>query len=785
MPWLGPKTDMSINAGDLELDPGAQEGEYLIQDGANDYFDTGFVARWRINCIFAAQEGAVSPADDTNEIKVRLFISLNSNNPAAGPDWSPFIPYLPAHYECRYYRIKAVVKVEDAFGNLPKFIDLVPSHTNDGSLPQMAAVDDIEDEPVGTEEVGHRYLVDPSPAGIFIGHGNQIAELIDKTANVWRYFLPVKDQEVYNLANSWKYIYEGGDYAAGSWVPRGLDTTNPEKDKFTGAMTVVGAKSQLWDTDGGGDIGTLTLSRPDEIHAKSRITINGVDVVAGGGATYYQILDSTATAVDIQTALNDADTYVVFLKPGSYALGANNISIPAQKSLVGLGGVYQGTGAGADLTITVNATQRVQMADSSRLENLKLRFSSTSTAGNEMVETGTNDGCVIRGVNFDGSAVGAGNGIASQAILGRVKIVSHCEFYRCRGVYANSASDNEGGPSEISFIQYDGTIGDGSPLNSGVRSAVAMRIHDITGIGGYATVYSQGSFSFISDIYSQNTSDYGVFVTGNANHVHHVHVESGTMYGVSVAGARYTVSDIHVTNCARYGFWGNTNTECTFESIETNGCGTASFFQSIVFTAPLDCTLTGISSLDSAHGGIVVTNSLHCNMTGINSKLSSSVGILFSSFIAQSYNSLSGVQAYDNGSHGVHFQGAGSDWAISGVESWGNSGDGVRMEQVASGSLTGLTVNDNGGDGLLLSSNVNYFAISSVMAQGNGSDGIEVVAGAVGITLSSITTQGNTGNGVNGGAAGGAANNTLHGHVSHADGTNRTLGAGWNSADLW
>lgn len=281
MAWIGLKTDMTVSSGDLELDPGAQLGEYLLQDGANDYFDTGSVGRWRVNCIFNAQEGAVSPDNDTNEISVRLFISLTSLDPGDDADWSDFVPYVPGEYECRYYRIKGVVKVEDAFQNQPKITEMTPSHTPVGSLPHAASVDAILEEPAGTEEVGYRCLVDPSPTGIFVGHGDKVAELVDSTNDTWEYFLPVRDQELWVLSTDWKYVYELADYPGGNWVPRGLTSTTPEKDKFAGGVQVIGVKSIDWGTDGGGNVGNLPSNRPDYVHAKTGMTINGVAVIAG------------------------------------------------------------------------------------------------------------------------------------------------------------------------------------------------------------------------------------------------------------------------------------------------------------------------------------------------------------------------------------------------------------------------------------------------------------------------------------------------------------------------
>lgn len=279
MAWLGGKDGMVVDAGDLRLEAGAQEGTYLLQDGGggNAFVDTGTVGRYRIHCQFDAKESGGVTGDDSNEIEVKLEIDLAT---AAGPAWTGWEPYLPGEYTCRWYRIRATVRVEDAFQNRPRLLRFEHSNTPIGSVPMAASVDDLVNVPTGAEAHGTRYIVIAVGAGDFTLKEDQIAELIETTVRTWEFAIPVDRQEVYDLASGWKYRYEG-NFPAGSWVPRGLDVTNPEEDKFVGAETVVGAKNKLWDTDGGGDIGQVGANRPDNVHAKTGMTINGVSVVAG------------------------------------------------------------------------------------------------------------------------------------------------------------------------------------------------------------------------------------------------------------------------------------------------------------------------------------------------------------------------------------------------------------------------------------------------------------------------------------------------------------------------
>ncbi len=254
MPWLGTKTRMSVVAGDLELDAGAMEGSYLIQEGVNDYVDTEAVGRYRINWQFEAEEGIASVGDDTNEIKIFTEISLNSLDPATPGDWSAFVPYLPGEYDCKYYRLRATVEVSPAYENRPKFLRFEHSHTPVGSVPHAASIDDSVTEPTGSEELGTRYLVLSPATGDFTGKEKQLAELVETTDRTWEFHIPIDGQEVYDKATRWKLKYEG-DFLTGQWVERdyyrnqnasdGLSTTSSntfiQKLTMTTALLLTGA----------------------------------------------------------------------------------------------------------------------------------------------------------------------------------------------------------------------------------------------------------------------------------------------------------------------------------------------------------------------------------------------------------------------------------------------------------------------------------------------------------------------------------------------------------------
>jgi hypothetical protein len=768
--------------GDLELDAGAAEGSYLLQDGANPYVDTGAVGKYRINLQFDAKSSGGAVSDETNEVEIILEIDLATT---AGPIWQGWQPYLPGEYECRWYRIRATVKVDPAYENRPKFLRFEHSHTPIGAVPMAAAVDNLVTAPTGSEPMGTRYIVIATASGPFTGKEDQIADLVETTGNTWEFFIPINRQEVYNLSNGWKYRYEGS-YAAGSWVPRGLDNSNPEEDRFIGAITVVGAKDLLWDTDGGGDIGASGASRPDYVHAKTGMTINGVPVSTG--AAWYQVLDSTATASDINTALADAGTFVVFLEPGTYSLGNNNISIPAQKALVGLGGVFQGSGAGADLTIEVDATNRVQMASGSRLENVKLRFASTSTAGNEMIETSTNDGVVIRGVNVDGSAVGAGNGIVSWAIRGAVKEVTHCSFFRCAGIYVDQTTQDEGGKSEFGWIHWTAHLTDVSISMLGIQiDSGPVWVHDVHGENGYGTLYVNNANDILADrIWCESNDIYSIYWTGNDGILSGVYVDGGN-YGSRISGHRMVISDFYVRDTINRGFWFETGDDCSFESIHAYNCGGTSN-TGIHIQGSIRSTLTNISSYSAGGPGIYMNTLQRCTVSGVNASEGGSSGTGHHGIYIDTcpYSSFSALTGYDNNfGHGIFFNGS-DHISASGLSAYGNGQHGIVIAVTDRSSFSSLSANNNGIDGVLLSATCDYNTVAGISSSANTGDGMQVSAGAQGNMIGNLMTQGNGAWGFNGGNAGGAANNTLHGHVSHADTSgNRTLGTGWNSADLW
>jgi hypothetical protein len=72
--------------------------------------------------------------------------------------------------------------------------------------------------------------------------------------------------------------------------------------------------------------------------------------LAGIPPLYSQVLDSTSTLSDINTALADSNTHIVYLKPGNYNHPFAQITVPAGKQLIGLTSVMGDVGGTLDYT---------------------------------------------------------------------------------------------------------------------------------------------------------------------------------------------------------------------------------------------------------------------------------------------------------------------------------------------------------------------------------------------------------------------------------------------------
>lgn len=595
-------------------------------------------------------------------------------------------------------------------------------------------------------------------------------------------------------------------------------------------LTIVGSsKNLLWDTDKGGNIGASGANRPNIIYADQVIAGTGMcklltdrvnlydnaasppgslqegdlwydDVglnyydgsatkpAMGFGVNNFTVLSNSATASEINTALSNYD--IVYLETGANDLGNNNLSIPAQKTLIGLGGVYQGTGGGTDLTIQVDSTHRVQMASSSRLENLKLRFASTSTAGNEMIETSTNDGVVIRGVNVDGSAVASGAGIVSWAIMGAVKEVTHCYFVKCAGINIDTTTQREGGKTEIGYINWEAHSSDISAQMVAVSVSSAggpVWIHDVHGRSGYGVLNIAAPDTFAERIFCTNSEVYGVnwSGTGTEGILSSVVVDGGR-WGCRIEAPRMIVSNFYARDMTDRGFWSSGQNDSTLSNIHTYACG-GTTNAGIYINGAARVTISNLTDYSGGSYGAHLRQISLSTISGVVSSNGGSSGVGHHGIFLETCtkNTFTGLTSYLTGYGSGIYLTACTFNTLSGVNAYDNAVAGITLATSDNNAITGFTATANTTDGVVVGAGSDYNIITGGQADDNGSDGIFCDAND-GNYFGQILTRDNGAYGVNGANSAGTANNTLHGHTSHSDTSGATsLGTGWNSADLW
>jgi len=511
------------------------------------------------------------------------------------------------------------------------------------------------------------------------------------------------------------------------------------------------------------------------------------------GDSAWTILDNDCTGAEIQDALDNANYNIVYLLGGlgsTNDLGNVNISVPAQKSLIGLGGIIQGTGTGVDLNIIVDATHRVQLGAGSLLKNIKLRFDATSTAGNEMIETGTNEGVVIEGVTVDGSAVAAGTGILSNAIVGRVKKVTHCEFNKCWGLYISSSStDDEGGEIEVSYIHHDGIAANNNSYNTAINNiSTNVTMNTIHAENGYGAVYNNANYCKITNVLAESVGQRGLYCNGNYNNIEQITVNTSGAYGVYIEGDYANVDQVDALNTQNIGVYFNGNTSLeygSFSNVTTYNCALAASISISIYKAT-ECAFSSFSTRNAHLDAIQFNECNSCVVTNMNIYNPSRDGFRFVQAAVARRNTISGINVYSAASEGAIFEG--SESQVSNVNTIDNTSHGI-LWKVLNGSLTGVTTNGNGGDGISVDATVDGGTITGVFAEGNTSDGIDIAAGVDKLFISSVQTVNNGGWGILGGEPGAGKVNTLMGHTSDGDtagARSLTAVAGtWNSGSVW
>jgi parallel beta-helix repeat protein len=507
-----------------------------------------------------------------------------------------------------------------------------------------------------------------------------------------------------------------------------------------------------------------------------------------GGDTYFQIMEAGASYAAVQAALNDAGTDIVLLKPGDYDWENNNVVVPANKALVGLDGVYQGAAVGARVELEIDATHRIQMNNGSRLENIKFRFASTSTAGNEFIETVTNDGIVIRGVNVDGSLVATGDGIVSWAIRGAVKEVTHCSFNKCAGIYVDQTTQEEGGISEIGHIHWTAHSSDISSDMIGVRISFGPAwVHDIHGEVGYGTLYVSGPDIMAERILCESNQVYGVnwSSAGTEGTLTDVRIDGGR-WGCRLSAPRMTVNNFYARDTTDRGFWSENQGDSVITNVFTFNCGGTGTAAGIYITGAVRSVLSTLSSYSGGTYGVHLRQVQQGTVSNVLATQGGGGaghhGIYLETCVRSTFT---GMEGYLNGfASGIYLYNC-SHNSLSGLNGYDNGTTGITLSQSDNNSISGWKVGENTADGIEVNSTSDYNNISNGEADDNGGDGIDCAAGNNGNFFGNVLTRANGGWGVLGGNAGGV-NNTLDGHTSHGDTAGaRSLGAGWNTGGAW
>lgn len=219
--------------------------------------------------------------------------------------------------------------------------------------------------------------------------------------------------------------------------------------------------------------------------------------VPGLPVTGFQILDNTISGFsDIATALADADTHTVFLKPGTYSFPVGTgILIPAGKQLIGLLGVNNILQSGIskpDLrpTGTISIGQPwIRMFDQSACKNIEINGTSGGPGGTTTEAIGPlNVGDFIW---LDGISVL--NWGQSGAVLASGIKAGRGRYIQCRAVSSRGSGWNivTGGTEDGPTI-YDSCVASSSTTGDGFKIAASTQNIRMYGCSAIANTSGHG-----------------------------------------------------------------------------------------------------------------------------------------------------------------------------------------------------------------------------------------------------------------------------------------------------
>ena len=412
-------------------------------------------------------------------------------------------------------------------------------------------------------------------------------------------------------------------YTGAAWDAVGAAVGDPVTGPlYTGALTLVGAVNQLWNTDGGGNIGAAATTRPDKVYAKTSIwqganqvldtsmnlagdvsggygtntvdKIKNVAVLAGVPSdrqmfTYdstgvrweaqwpgmtnfsenrtFTILPAGSTPAQINTALADYD--VVYLEPGTYTMGATPIAIPSGKALIGLGdSSWGGTGAPQIDGTAGNTGANFITMNNGYLSNVTC----AANAAQAVDIIAGNVGNYANYVDRVNVATVAANNLCAAFVGGFVRI-DRFRVDNVNGVYFNKSAINLYGPSVFS--------------NFVINNAPTYGFTLLDGFIKIDNGYVNGN---------AKATDYGIYynnATGYANH---------------------WISNIRFYQCA-IGIYYSYTTNRPWRVFITN-CDTDSCTDGISLNGPAQASVTNCQAIGNTVSGFYFTDMYYSTITG-------------------------------------------------------------------------------------------------------------------------------------------------------------------------
>lgn len=467
----------------------------------------------------------------------------------------------------------------------------------------------------------------------------------------------------------------------------------------------------------------------------------------------FTVLAAGSSVATINTALTNYK--VVYLQPGSYPMpGTTALVIGTEKSLIGLGSPFLGTGInGAYFSITGNSTGGAYAAVSggARVENIAFLASAGIVDANILSCTG--NGIVIKDFYVNSATVSN-----YYAVSGQVDQIDGLYSYHMGGVDLTATSVNRGSTLIKDFyivqtglygirltnvgnltIQNGRITSGGGTSNAIYASATAartnIRVRDVQGSAMTATVFrfaasAAGDFTdlVLDNCVAEGTAsstdrgfqlDYCDGVKLSNCHAHDCDGSAAAGYG----GFIITNSDrVQIDNCS--------STDCD----NTSNAGL------YVDSTVLNLQVNGFVSNSDYYGVYSNGASTDQQFNSVNIYDSANIG-----FYTASANrlSLTDIKVYSAGSYGILVNTCTALNACN-LESYDSTDVGVYLISCLYGTMTGINGYNAGNIGICLN-NCDYSSASSLAAYSAGVTAGIYIQSCDGISVAGATGSANTG----------------------------------------